>query len=345
MKPAFSVVIPLYNKEQYILRTLQSVTCQSVNDIEVVVIDDGSTDFGPDVVNGLGDPRIRLVRQDNAGVSAARNRGIVEACGEIISFLDADDAWMPTYLENVLAMAQEFQDAGIFASGYRRMYARAVINVSVRRRKRTGVSGFLLDDFFDLFAKYPIIHTSSISVRRHIFDEVGYFNESTSLGEDQEMWARIILRTKLAYCPECLAVYYYEDGSLASPGRCTDYRVPAIVQMILETLREQKDIDHLPPGLMRVAEKKMRDLASTALLNGDEVALGRIIKPLNCSTRRWQHRWYHLLFAIRPRMVARFMLRLFRSRIFLGLRKALLMRDIRISIGGRSNSHLPIESS
>ena len=92
MKSDISVVIPLYNKEKEIARTLRSVLAQTSQPLEIIVVDDGSTDGGAEVVRAIGSPLVRLVRQSNAGVCAARNRGIAESTGEYIALLDADDA-------------------------------------------------------------------------------------------------------------------------------------------------------------------------------------------------------------------------------------------------------------
>ena len=90
-----SIVIPLYNKEQQIGKTLESVFAQSFQDYEVVIVNDGSTDKSVEIVEGMADKRIRLINQKNSGVSAARNKGIQESRGEYIAFLDADDEWKP----------------------------------------------------------------------------------------------------------------------------------------------------------------------------------------------------------------------------------------------------------
>ena len=96
-----SVVIPLYNHSDTIQRCVDSVLGQGFEDFELIVVDDGSTDGGGDLVSGMQDSRVHLVMQENGGVSSARNRGIAEARGTIVAFLDADDEWNPDYLETI----------------------------------------------------------------------------------------------------------------------------------------------------------------------------------------------------------------------------------------------------
>ena len=98
LKTTFTVVIPLYNKEREIEATLRSVLAQSRQPEEIVVVDDGSTDRSAEVVRRIGSPLVRLIQQPNAGVSAARNRGIAEARSSHIALLDGDDGWEPGYL-------------------------------------------------------------------------------------------------------------------------------------------------------------------------------------------------------------------------------------------------------
>lgn len=113
----FPVVIPLYNKEPHVKRALDSVMSQIVQDFEIIVVNDRSIDKSTDVVKSFSDVRIRLINQENAGVSVARNRSIDEAKFELIAFLEADDEWMPDYLETIiLRLREQYPCAGLYAT-------------------------------------------------------------------------------------------------------------------------------------------------------------------------------------------------------------------------------------
>ncbi len=114
----FSVIIPLYNKATTVERAIRSVLKQTVQDFEIIVVNDGSTDRGPIVVSAINDPRIRLIHQSNAGVSAARNRGIAESKYDLIAFLDADDEWLPEFLETIHQLVRLHPNCVVYAPRY-----------------------------------------------------------------------------------------------------------------------------------------------------------------------------------------------------------------------------------
>ncbi|WP_415060983.1 glycosyltransferase family 2 protein [Flavobacterium sp.] len=123
MQPIFSIIIPLYNKEKAIEKTLKSVFHQSFTDYEVLVINDGSTDKSEEKVKRFSDERLRLISTENKGVSQARNLGINEAKGKLIAFLDADDYWFPNHLEKLVELHQKFPEAGLLATNYQFYYS------------------------------------------------------------------------------------------------------------------------------------------------------------------------------------------------------------------------------
>ena len=113
-----SVVVPLFNKADCVERAIRSVLGQTVPCGEIIVVDDGSTDDGYRVVEAIEDSRVKLFRQDNQGPSSARNKGVAEAQGELVAFLDADDEWRPSFLETIVNLRAEYPEAGAYATAY-----------------------------------------------------------------------------------------------------------------------------------------------------------------------------------------------------------------------------------
>lgn len=127
-RPFFSVVIPLYNKQNYIKETIKSVLNQTFQDFEIVIVNDGSKDDSVKVVESIQDDRIKLVHQENSGVSVARNMGIKEANAKYIAFLDADDLWLPEFLQTIYELIQNFPDAGLYATAYKKSILKNALN-------------------------------------------------------------------------------------------------------------------------------------------------------------------------------------------------------------------------
>lgn len=182
-----SVVIPLYNKEQSIVTTLQSVLAQTYTDYEVIVVDDGSTDNSLSVVrkriSELENERIRVIHKENGGVSSARNRGIMEAKGEYVAFLDADDLWDKDFLMALAELIREYPEKSIYGLGC----------VPVKR----GEKPILKDSYYRGVSTWDYATMaftgSSACVRCADAIVVGLFDTRMTHGEDLDMWWRLML--------------------------------------------------------------------------------------------------------------------------------------------------------
>jgi glycosyltransferase involved in cell wall biosynthesis len=181
--PKISVIIPTYNRAQYITHALDSVLCQTFPDYEIIVVDDGSTDNTQDILKKY-EGKIKTIRQDNQGISKTRNRGIQMAKGEYIAFLDSDDYWAPEKLKEQIQVLDSYPKVGI-------VYARMpIINKQGEKigMKPAGVSG---KNFKELLEVWGDIPTSTVMTRRDCFDKAGLFESSLEPMEDIDMWIRI----------------------------------------------------------------------------------------------------------------------------------------------------------
>ena len=207
--PQISIVMPLYNKEAEVLDAVASVQAQTFADWELVVVDDGSTDRGPELLAGIDDLRIRLHRQANGGVSAARNKGIELARCELIVFLDADDLWYPGFLDAIMALRLDYPDARWYATGYEILPAGAETAFKARL---SGLPDYLqrglLPDYFGVASlSDPPVWTSALAVDRQAMQAVGGFPTGVGSGEDLLTWARLAVRYPLAFDRESQAIF------------------------------------------------------------------------------------------------------------------------------------------
>lgn len=223
-----SIVIPLYNKEKAIVGTLNSVLAQTNTDYEVIIVNDGSTDNSKQVVEDYIKSQIagtatnykspiRLINKPNGGVSSARNRGIKEAKGEYIAFLDADDLWDKDYLMEQVRMMTDFPKAAMWGINF----AEVTNGNQLVRRLATGLPddyrGYV-EDYFGLTKKGRISDlfcSSSVVVRKEVFDKVGYFDERIKYAEDTDMWWRIIARYPVAFYDRYMVFYQFDAENRA----------------------------------------------------------------------------------------------------------------------------------
>ena len=205
-----SVVIPLYNKEKSVYKTLQSVCEQTYTDMEILVVDDGSTDNSASVAASYPDTRICIIHKDNGGVCSARNRGIQAAKGDYIALLDADDLWDKKYIEEQVRMIHDFPEAAMWGINYAETNHGEMI-----RRCPTGLpDGFrgYVENYFQMKGRISdLFCSSSVVIRRDVFDKVGMFDERIRFAEDSDMWFRIISTHKVAFYDRYM-VYYQWDA-------------------------------------------------------------------------------------------------------------------------------------
>ena len=198
--PKFSVIIPLFNKENEIKNTLQSVLEQSFSDFEVIIIDDGSTDKSLQIVSQFADNRISLISKKNEGVSIARNFGVKKAKSDYIAFLDADDYWYSNHLENLYSLIQKYPENKWFAAAYekKRTFKLTTKMNSPILNNGENWSG-LVNDFFEHSFIDCLAWTSAVCFKKSFFITLGGFNSNYTHGEDTDLWVRAALNFPLVF--------------------------------------------------------------------------------------------------------------------------------------------------
>lgn len=206
-KPIVSVVVPLYNKGKTIRRTLDAIIGQTVGNIEIVVVDDGSTDGSAEIVEEVRDSRIRLIRQLNSGVSQARNNGVRQSRCDLIAFIDADDEWTPVHLENILKASNRFPRCGIYATNYSVVMPDGSLR-HPRFHELQPEDGFcLIRNYFKTSKTSSVLSCSSIALTREVFLRIGGFPVTETVKEDHCLYAKIALDHQIGFAIESTAVY------------------------------------------------------------------------------------------------------------------------------------------
>jgi len=207
MTSIYSIIIPLYNKERQIARTLDSVLAQSVADFEVIVVDDGSKDGSAEIVKGYSDPRIRYIKKENGGVSSARNRGIQEARGEWILFLDGDDRLMQDALSAFEAMRKKYPDCLMFVGGQR--------NIREKYTEKKEVVRITNSPFFPLWLNRFWPCPGDTMIHKSLTEKFGMFDERISFFEDIDFFLRMMQCGTLVYSNKVVLQYNQEEGGLS----------------------------------------------------------------------------------------------------------------------------------
>ena len=288
--------MPLYNKAPYVRKAVESVVGQTYRDWELIVVDDGSTDGGGDIVTAIADPRIRLVWQENAGVSAARNRGVAlsgEAAfrSPYICFLDADDWWEPTFLEEMAALIERHPDAGIYGTSY------WIVKNGRKRMAPIGVEeGFAEGEinYCQVYARTLCMPLTSITVciPRRVFDEAGGFPLGITLGEDFLLWLRIAINHKTVLLNKPLA-NYNQDVDNAHRGT---HRLHAPERHMLWQLGEYEPLEKSSPAYKQLIDNLrtyslMNYLLDRRYRNAARTELAKVDWSLQPTKTRRLYKW------------------------------------------------------
>jgi len=294
-----SVIIPLYNKKEGILRALNSVFCQTYSPREIIVVNDGSTDGSERIVQELNHPLIRLLHQENAGVSAARNKGIEMAQSAWVAFLDADDYWEENYLQTIKELHVHYPTANVLATNYQyQLHTDELKSTVLKHINFEDKSQGILSNYFEVAASSsPPICSSAVVVDRKTLIDISGFPEGIKAGEDLITWARLAVNYTIAYCKEPLATFVldpahsYQDKPNRTPQN------PDFVGLELEKL---KNSTSKTTGLNNYLAHWHKMRASIYLRLGNRIAtFFEIQKSLRYSL--WNKKlWIYLFLLILP---------------------------------------------
>ena len=243
--PAVSVIIPTFNRRRLVEQAIDSVLTQEFGDYELIVVDDGSTDDTAAALAVYGD-RIRVLRQPNRGVSAARNTGIRAAKASLIAFLDSDDLWRPAKLTRQTAFLQAHPDALICQTEEIWIRNGVRVNPAKKHRKQSGM-------IFERSLELCLVSPSAVMMHRRLLDEVGLFDERLPACEDYDLWLRISCRHP---------VYLIDDPLIVKRGGHADQlsRSPGLDRYRIRSMANLLESDRLDPAqaaaVRRVLQRK-----------------------------------------------------------------------------------------
>lgn len=220
MPTTVSAIITTYNYGRFIAGAIDSVLNQTRRPVEVVVVDDGSTDGTGSIVAGYHPQGVRYIYQSNAGAGAARNRGIQATSGQLVAFLDADDRWLPNKLELQLDHLRRYPTAGLISGSEWQINLESQGELDAGRPvlfRRTPIGSANL--YRQLLIENTLGNPSIVLVKRACFDRAGLFDESLRLGQDWDMWIRISRTCRVGVVDAPLLNFNFHSGSLTAGQR------------------------------------------------------------------------------------------------------------------------------
>jgi len=302
-----SIIVPLYNKADFVTTAIQSVLNQSYQNFEVIVVDDGSTDDGASRVQAINDHRIKLIQQANSGVSCARNEGIEFAKGDLVCFLDADDWYLPTYLETSVSMALRYPEIAFFATNYKCVSVSNLNQATNYWNPGDTHTVEIIDDLFSRWRNRPLFVINSVVIRyEHLTKFKPYFPPAQQWGEDQDLWFRIAEKSVLAYCPSPLVGYRKEvNDSLCANHEPQCSLSPTFIRLEQRAV-SRKSPDRLRDSALRLVDESKITVVRRLIMNGRRY--DAFMQLLNARRGMVSRRWWASLImclVVSPALVSR----------------------------------------
>lgn len=271
----FSVVVPLYNKENCIRMTLESVKKQSFKDYEVIVVDDGSTDRSLEEARKIKSENITIIHQQNQGVSVARDTGILHAQGQYIAFLDADDEWEPDYLKTIDHLIEKYPESDMYVTAYRVDMGNGKSHYSARLTPATGC----LESYWLTYQyAYDFVWTSATVIRTSAVLKAGLFRPGEKIGQDLDLWSRVARNNpKVAYSSE-VCVNYHRMAEANARTRVKVAKADAFIKNLEEELEDSAHSKEELAMIQRKYNMKMTVYIYTSILAGNKAEAREAMK-------------------------------------------------------------------
>lgn len=278
--PFFSVIIPLYNKENYVENALKSILNQTFTDYEIIIVNDCSTDNSISKIESYLSEKITLIHHEkNQGLSATRNTGIKNAKADYVTYLDADDLWKPTFLETIHRLITNFPKAKIFGTNYEEVYGHKILkpfnNSDTLANDFEGII-----DFFKINIKQGIYNHGSVCFHKAVFEKVGLYDEKVRFSQDIDFNIRANYFFKLAYSNSNQMSYFMQTDNQITRSSILHYQIPNYDQYE-DWAKSNVDLKKQLDFLRYVLVKKLKK-------DGDKILWRKIIKPIQLKNLNWK---------------------------------------------------------
>lgn len=292
--------MPLYNEENFVERTVRSVLLQTIQDFEIIIVDGGSTDKSVEIVKNIPDTRIFVIQQKGNGIADARNEGIYASNSDLIAFLDADDEWMPDFLETIIDLKNKFPNAGAFSTAF----VRHGMNGEITYPRYKGIPEHpwegIIPNYFKMLLDFPPIWTSAVAVPKKVIIRLGGFPSGESFGEDLDLWFRIALEYKIAFTTQIKAIYNRDTTDYNFfCFRNKEIKIEPVLKTARYALKNQETPKEFLPYIQEYITRLQLGIASKHILKGNPDQARGVLNE--CITKRYfKEKWGLYFFSFLP---------------------------------------------